>query len=180
MSALRRMSLGTGLLALALACACDVAPEGDAEAPVEGAEEAAPPPPGDVVPGEPAELRGWLQAFAYRTWEAQSEVRPTGEHGGARIFFNPELAASMRAGAREHPPGAAAVRELYASDLTTLRGFALMLKRGPSGPEGEGWFWYEIFGTAAEARPTISATGAPGCVGCHAGGEDFVHRPAGR
>lgn len=130
-----------------------------------------------VVPGDPAVMRGWLQAFAYRGWTPQTEIRMTGEHGGERLYFNEVLTTSMQAGAPEHPIGSAAVRELYAGDLKTLKGFALMHKIGPSGPIGEGWFWYEIFGTGAEAEPTVAQTGARGCVGCHSHAVDFVHSP---
>ncbi len=83
----------------------------------------------------------------------------------------------MRAGNETHPLGSAAVRELYAGDLRTLKGFALMHKTGPSGPTGEGWYWYEIFGTGPDAEPTVAAPAAPGCIGCHAHAADFVHSP---
>lgn len=43
---------------------------------------------------------------------------------------------------RDHPLGSAAVRELYAGNLKTLEGFALMHKTAASGPLGEGWYWY--------------------------------------
>lgn len=180
--------------ALIVACGCDaeVEPDGaptshevnslDAEAAPAGPD-AAPAPiimkthDPEAVPAEPAAIRAWLQAFAYREWQAQSPVHPTGEHGGARVFFNAALARSMAAGASEHPIGAAGVRELYESDLTTLRGFALMVKTGPSGQDGGGWFWLEMFGTTDEARPLVAEHGSRGCVGCHAAGVDFVHPP---
>lgn len=129
------------------------------------------------VPGEPALVREWLRAFMYRGWAPQTEIRATGQHGGERLYFNAALAASMRAGAAEHPIGSAAVRELYAGDLKTLKGFALMHKTGPSGPTGEGWYWYEIYDTDASAEPTVAEPGARGCVGCHAHAVDFVHSP---
>lgn len=131
----------------------------------------------DVVPADPAAVQAWLQAFAYRGWTPMTDIRMTGEHGGERLFFNPVLAASWRAGAQEHPLGSAAVRELYLADLKTLKGFALMHKTGPSGQVGEGWFWYEIFGTTAEAEPAVAQPGARTCVGCHAHAVDFVHSP---
>lgn len=165
-------------IALTLATlACDVAGEVDVApenpAPVSPQPEA----PGADVPTDPAAVGAWLHAFGHRAWTAQSPVHATGEHGGARVFFNDALSASMRAGAREHPIGSAAVRELYESDLATLRGFALMIKRGPSGPGGAGWWWYEQFGTAAETPPLVAGTGERGCIGCHDAGVDFVHPP---
>lgn len=130
-----------------------------------------------VVPREPAEIRAWLQDFKYRGWTAMTERRATGEHGGEQLFFNNLLATSWKAGAQEHPVGSAAVRELYRDDLETLKGFALMVKTGASGDLGEGWFWYEIFGTTDEAEPTVAEAGARGCVGCHSHAVDFVHSP---
>lgn len=134
-------------------------------------------PPRDHVPADPPAIREWLQTFAYRVWPPQTPIRATGEHGGERLWFNPILAASMQAGNKVHPPGSAAVRELYAGDLHTLKGFALMHKTGTSGELGEAWYWYEIFGTTAAAEPTVATTAAPGCVGCHSHADDFVHSP---
>jgi len=130
------------------------------------------------VPG-PAAVQEWLQDFNYRGrgWTAMTELRATGEHGGERLYFNEALATSWRAGAQEHPVGSAAVRELWGGDLQTLKGFALMHKTGASGDVGEGWFWFEVFGTTAEARPTVAEAGARGCVGCHSHAVDFVHSP---
>jgi hypothetical protein len=130
-----------------------------------------------TVPADAATMAVWLASFAYRAWAPQTDIRATGEHGGERLYFNDTLAASMRAGASEHPIGSAAVRELYAADLVTLRGFAVMHKTGPSGPVGEGWYWYEVFGTTAEAEPTVAGPAARGCVGCHSHAVDFVHSP---
>lgn len=130
-----------------------------------------------VVPADPHALPQWLQTFGYRVWAPQTDIRATGEHGGERLYFNDALAASMRAGAAEHPIGSAAVRELYDADLRTLKGFALMHKTGPSGPTAEGWYWYEIFGTNPDAEPTVAQSAAQGCVGCHSHAVDFVHSP---
>jgi hypothetical protein len=176
-------------LALLAILACNEAPTPAAPTPAEPtpaeptpAPTVAPPqawradPPGSV-PSDPDAIRSWLQAFVYRQWTPQTDIRATGEHGGERLYFNAALTASMRAGNPAHPPGSAAVRELYAGDLRTLKGFALMHKTGPSGPSGEGWYWYEIFGTGPDAEPTVAAPAAPGCVGCHAHADDFVHSP---
>ncbi len=164
------------LLVLAAGCDAEVAPESVDDPPVI-APTATPPVDPDAVPAEPAAIATWLRAFHYRRWQAQSPVHATGEHGGARVFFNAALAGSMVAGTGEHPIGAAGVRELYEPDLTTLRGFALMIKTGPSGQDGAGWFWVEMFGTDADARPLVAEAGARGCVGCHTAGIDFVHPP---
>ena len=178
------------LLALLLACEAPTRIAAPAPAPVIVQEVPAPAPAPVIVqetpettpwrggvPADPAGIRAWLQAFAYRGWAPQTEVRATGEHGGERLYFNAALVASVEAGAQEHPIGSAAVRELYDGDLRTLKGFALMHKTGPSGPVGEGWYWYEIFGTTQDAEPTVAEVGARGCVGCHSHAVDFVHSP---
>lgn len=164
----------TALLAAGLACDAPDDPEAKVAAPAEVAA-----PLSADVPDDRAAISGWLHALEHRAWEPQSPVRATSEHGGARVLFNATLAASMRAGAAEHPIGAAAVREIYAPDLATLRGFGMMLKTGPSGQAGEGWYWYEVFATSP-TRPVVAQVGARGCVTCHEGGVDFVHPPAPR
>jgi len=50
--------------------------------------------------------------------------------------------------------------ELDSGDLKALKGFALMHKIGPSGPTGEGWFWYEST-TAPTNGYTRGRCGAP-------------------
>lgn len=136
--------------------------------------------PSDAPPEDPAAIGRWLRGGGYRGWAPSSPIHATGEHGGARVLFNPLLAASWAAGGGRHPLGAAAVRELYEDDLATPRGFALMIKVA-EGDVDRGWFWYEVFGQADDddARPTVSQIGAPGCVGCHAGGVDGVMAPEG-
>lgn len=163
------------LAALLLGCSPQPAPQA-APAPIPAPTIEAPRFTG--VPSDPLEIREWLQAYGYRTWIPQTELRATGEHGGERLYFNQLLAESWKAGASEHPVGSAAVRELYSADLQTLKGFAVMHKTGPSGDVGEGWYWFEIFGTGAEAKPTVAEHGARGCVGCHSHAVDFVHDPA--
>lgn len=164
------------------ALACEAPPPGASPdpAPAPAAPVVAPKPATPVlthVPADPAAIRGWLQAFTYRSWTPMTPIRATGEHGGERLYFNTTLAASLQAGAQDHPIGSAAVRELYAGDLETLKGFALMHKTGPSGDLGEGWYWYEIFGTTAASEPTVAEPAARGCVGCHSHAVDFVHSP---
>ncbi|MCA9656906.1 MAG: hypothetical protein KC486_01045 [Myxococcales bacterium] len=136
-------------------------------------------PPADVTA-----IGAWLRGDGYRGWIPQSEARPTGDHGGARIFLNPTLDASLAAEAARHPIGAAAVREIYEPDLETLKGLALMVKVAddPNDPDdagdpGDNWLWYETFAVAEDGPPTIAERGAPGCVGCHEAGVDLVMPP---
>jgi hypothetical protein len=134
-------------------------------------------PPADVEA-----IGAWLRGDGYRGWVPQSEARPTGDHGGARIFLNQALDASLAAEARRHPLGAAAVREIYEPDLVTLKGLALMVKVADdpdvADDEGHNWLWYETFAVAEDGAPTVAERGAPGCVGCHEAGDDLVIRPA--
>jgi hypothetical protein len=166
-----------GIATAALLASCEAPQAVSEDSPAAPVEVAAPKRDTDAAPTDAAAARAWLLAFAYRTWPPQTELRATGEHGGERLFFNNLLAASWQAKATEHPIGAAAVRELYSSDLRTLKGFALMVKTGPSGTVGEGWFWFEMFGTTEDATTTVAEHGARVCVGCHAHAVDFVHSP---
>lgn len=165
---------------LLLCAACEAAPvvERAVAAPVAVPVVAAPVFVTGQVPTGPGLAQEWLLGFGYRGWTAMTERRMAGEHGGERLFFNDVLAASWEAGAQEHPVGSAAVRELYTADLENIKGFALMVKTGASGDVGEGWFWFEVFGTTMDARPTVAEHGARGCVGCHSHAVDFVHSPA--
>ena len=67
-----------------------------------------------------------------------------------------------------HPIGSVGIREMYEPDLTTARGFGLVVKTA------EGWYFYEVFGALEGTAPAVSEYAAPGCLGCHAGGVDFV------
>ncbi len=143
----------------------------------------------DRPPTDPEAIGRWLRAGGYLDWEPRSAVHRTDEHGGARVLFNPLLAASFEAEAEQHPLGAAAVRELYEADLVTPRGLALMVKVGegealrgggasPAEDEDErGWFWYEVFSFDEGAAPTVAEVDAPGCLGCHSAGVDLVMPP---
>jgi len=157
--------------AVAEVCAVAEAP------PPEAAEGPGPGARTDRPPADPEALGAWLVGGGYLDWAPQSAVHPTDEHGGARVLFNPLLAASFAAGAQSHPVGAAAVRELYAPDLVTPKGLAMMVKIDPKATDEAGWFWYEIFSFDADAQPTVAQLDAPGCLGCHAAGVDLVMPP---
>ena len=137
----------------------------------------------DRPPADPEAIGPWLRLGGYLDWEPRSAVHRTDEHGGARVLFNPLLTASHAAGAESHPPGAAAVRELYEADLVTPKGLALMVKiAGPTdeataAEEDSGWFWYEVFSLEEGAVPTVAELDAPGCIGCHSAAVDLVIPP---
>ena len=138
------------------------------------------PPPAedpDRVPTSSAELFAWLQAGRYRGFAAESGVHGSaGPHGGVRTYVNGVLAASLAAGNAAHPSGAAAVKELYAPDRTTLTGWAVEVKVQADSAGGQGWYWYEVFSTTDGSRP-IEGLGNAICTGCHAQGTDYVRIP---
>lgn len=130
------------------------------------------------VPTSGVDLFAWLQAGRYRGFAAESGVHASaGPHGGGvRTFLNDVLAESLAAGAAAHPTGAAAVKELYAADRTTLTGWAVEVKVQDESAGGQGWYWYEVFSTTDGSRP-IEGLGNPVCTGCHAQGRDYVRIP---
>ena len=88
--------------------------------------------------------------------------------------MNDALWTSLAAGRASHPVGAASVREIYASDLKTLRGFGVLVKTEEGAQGGEGWYFYETFSVTPGDPYAISDQGAPGCVRCHTQGADFI------
>jgi hypothetical protein len=119
-------------------------------------------------------IQAWLHSGAYLEWERHDPVPGPGMSGGSRVYLSPELAESLRAGNSNHPVGAVAVREIVdANDSTTMLGWAMNHKL-EAGPGGDVWFFYEVFSTEPDAAPLVAERGAPGCVGCHADGQDFV------
>jgi hypothetical protein len=134
--------------------------------------------PQDPVPTEDAALFSYLQSGRYRDFAAESGVHPSaGPHGnGVRSFVNEVLDRSLAEGSLSHPVGAAAVKELYAGDGTTLTGWAVEVKIQSDSAGGDGWYWYEVFSTTDGSRP-ISGAGNPICTGCHAEGIDYVRIP---
>jgi hypothetical protein len=132
----------------------------------------------DAVPTSDGALFAYLQSGRYRSFAAESGVHPSaGPHGvGVRTYVNAPLESSFAAGASSHPVGAAAVKELYAGDGTTLTGWAVEVKTQPDSAGGQGWYWYEVFSTTDGSRP-ISGPGHPVCTGCHSEGIDYVRIP---
>lgn len=117
-------------------------------------------------------MAAFLVAHNYRHWNGDAAVRPTAQHGGARTYFSPELQASLQRNDRTHPVGSMAVREVYAPDLTTLRGWGVALKTAEKTLPGS-WYWFESFNLES-AAPLVADHGAPGCVSCHSSGTDFI------
>jgi hypothetical protein len=128
----------------------------------------------EPVPTIGSALRPWLEAGNYLDWPVESARHPSaGPHFGAvRTFVNPTLYAALQAGSTAHPQGSALVKELYGSG-ETVRGWSVMVKVQADSDGGNGWYWFERFGTSGFAN----GLGEPGCTGCHSLGNDFVRTP---
>ena len=72
----------------------------------------------------------WLQDGGYKNYAAEGRVHPSSSgaavHGDVRVFFNDKLHLSMRQGAKTHPVGSVAVKELHKDG--SLYGWAMSLK----------------------------------------------------
>lgn len=143
----------------------------------EPVEKAALPAPMTVeqAPTSESALHLWLISRSYEDWPAWNDVRPSSfAEGGARVYWSPELHHSLAQGARSHPVGSAAVRELYEDDLRTPRGWSTMVKLADRG-HADDWLFFEVFSSNATVKPAIAARGAPGCLGCHEDAPDYIH-----
>lgn len=130
---------------------------------------------GSPIPTTPEVLHSWLLDGGHRGWTAESSVhKSTLGEGGARVFLNDLLVDSLSSGNAVHPVGSAGVREMYEPDKVTQRGFGVLVKIADEGEGGTGWYFYETFQMEAGMPFSISKAGAPGCVGCHQNGLDFV------
>jgi hypothetical protein len=131
----------------------------------------APPAKVTSVPTTRPELDQFLTEERYLDFASESGLHQSeGSHFGRVItFMNPALVASLKAGNREHPVGAAAVKELYKGGQT-LVGWAVIVKVAPRSNGGEGYFWFETDG----GRVLASGVGQPVCAQCHAMGNDFI------
>jgi hypothetical protein len=133
-----------------------------------------PTPENQLPPTEAAALRAWLEAGSYLDWQAESAPHPgTGPHFGVvRVFVNDDLFASLTDELPQHPAGAAAVKELYGNAGSTVRGWAVMVKIQDDSDAGNGWYWFETFGSFSSG-----GIGIRGCTTCHSTGRDFVRIP---
>jgi len=128
---------------------------------------------GPVVPYGGVALEQWLAAGHYRQWRSEGAPHPSeGPHfGRVRAYLNPVLYASLEAGAKRHPAGAVAVKELY-GDGDAVKGWAVYIKID-SADVAESWYWYEKF----ESRVVADARGVLLCRSCHFTGRDYVLTP---
>jgi hypothetical protein len=132
-----------------------------------------------VVPVTKDLLFSYLQAGSYKGLTAKESGRhPTrGPHTKfgwpVRVFLDPKLDASLKAGNTSHPAGSAAVKEMYDAS-GKLQGWAVMVKTSADSGGGKGWFWYEVTSTTDGSTPVATGNGVPLCFGCHFTGRDFV------
>lgn len=125
------------------------------------------------------ELFAFLQQKQYRKFpgvesKAHSGRGPHTELGNpVRVYTNKALTDSLAANHDEHPAGSTAVKEMFGKS-GELQGWAVMVKTAPATADGDGWFWYEVTSTQhANATPAMG-NGVPGCVQCHAVGQDLI------
>jgi hypothetical protein len=150
-------------------------------------ETGAPPDDSQVPPEGEAATRAWLDSGAYLGWACEPAVhrsRSPSPHGYNRICSNRIIAENAR-GSGAWPAGAAAVKELY-SDASgkTLIGYSVYSKIDADSANGNGWYWYERYGSSL-----FVGRGASACIGCHGGagtsaattptegGRDYVFTP---
>lgn len=116
-------------------------------------------------------ISAFVQSGDYKTWTAEAAVHDsTGPHGKVRSFFNKTLTDSLKAANTTHPKASIAVKELYESDGTTIKGHALEAKT-TDGTGGDKWLWFEGF------KPAFNeyyGQGLSTCTGCHGSGTDFL------
>lgn len=123
----------------------------------------------DLPPQGGASLLEWLSDGEYAEWDAEPEIHPSaGPHfGGVRTFFNPALSTSLVDGAQTHPPGAAAVKELYGGEGEVPVGWAVVAKF-PLQPNT--WYAYEYY----QGSVLVDGFEPGSCTGCHAEGNDYI------
>lgn len=137
-------------------------------------QDAAPPPAITLVPTSRPALDEFLVQRKYLHFAAETRLHQSeGPHfGRVRTFMNPLMYNSLAAKMREHPQGAAAIKEIYKGG-EVLAGWAVMVKVAARGDAGEGYFWFE----AVDGRVVSEGRGNPVCAQCHESGQDLVLTP---
>lgn len=120
-------------------------------------------------------LLPWLKAKKYAAWQAESKVHESaGPHDHTRVFLNDPLAASFSKGMYNHPVGAAAVKEIFAEDMKTRRGWSVSLKLQANSANGDGWYWFESLSLDGSSGVYADGVGTSLCTECHLKGADQV------
>jgi cytochrome P460 len=145
-------------------------------------------------------VEAWIAGGAYKSWACESAVhasRSPSPHGFNRICSNDVISSNATA-TTAWPAGAAAVKELWASDPndteggappTAPVGYAVYLKTASDSAAGANWYWYERVPLDSAAPHDANGVVADGlgssgpaqtiCVACHsAAGSDTAHTPS--
>ena len=123
-----------------------------------------------MIPTDQQALFTYLQEGSYKNFTAkESTSHPSrGPHTKVglpvRVFLDPKIDASLRAGNDLHPVGAGIVKEMYDAGLN-LQGWAIMVKTASDSAGGKGWFWYEVTSTTDGSTPVAVGNGVPLCSG---------------
>ena len=131
------------------------------------------------VPTDKSRLFQFLKAGSYKEFSAKESISHPGRGPHSRVglpvrvYLDPALDASLKAGNGSHPAGSSAVKEMY-TEGGELQGWAVMVKTASDSQGGQGWFWYEVTSTTEGAKPVAAGNGVPLCFGCHSIGKDFV------
>ncbi len=131
-----------------------------------------------AVPTDKDKLFKYLKKGSYKKFAAQEAAShpsrgPHSKYGlPVRVFLDPVLDASLKAGNDSHPAGSSVVKEMFSAD-GELEGWAVMVKTEDDSKGGKGWFWYEVTSTT-DPEPFAVGNGIPLCFGCHGGGQDYV------
>ncbi len=132
-----------------------------------------------VIPTDQPALFSYLQKGLYKNFAAKETAShpSSGPHTKVglpvRVFIDPKMDASLRAGNDAHPVGAGIVKEMFDANRK-LQGWAVMVKTASDSAGGKGWFWYEVTSTTDRSNPVAVGNGVPLCFGCHAAGKDYV------
>jgi len=131
------------------------------------------------VPVQLDALFDYLSSRRYRDFKYQeAKNHPSaGPHTKlglpVRVFYNDAISSSIKAGNKEHPKGAAIVKEMFDKD-NNPSGWAVMVKTHDKSGGGKGWFWYEVTSDTDSKALAAFGNGVRGCQSCHTVGLDMV------
>ena len=122
---------------------------------------------------DPSQIHAFLSAGEYLHWTSESSVLESANGSGRRVFLNPDQAVSMAESRGLSTLGSAAVREMYGPSGEEQIGWAVAVKVATEGLPSD-WFFYETFDLDSPENHTVASRGAPGCIGCHSTGTDYI------
>lgn len=131
-------------------------------------------PVGEISDSSSAGITAFLKEGSYRNWATKqaAPIDAVSSHSSkTQTYFDDAASKAAKATSNPLPKDSVIVKEIYASDGTTLRGHAVMAKVA-DGSGGETWLWFEGF--LPEYSNPYYGIGLTTCVGCHQAGTDFV------